>query len=476
MYKIKNKNIFRTFAALLIAAAMLVSIAPQPAYADDFEDKLAELQAAEEEATAKREEAEEKLEALKDEQDAIVEEKIALEERNAAASEEITNIEEQIALYDEKIEAKKKDVEAAQQAEATQLARYRTRVRAMEESGSFSIITLILNADSFSSLLASIDDYESVMNADTKLYQELQDAREEHQQIEQEYEELRADCEEKKTELEEKKADLEEQIADSVERLQELTDEINAAEEELESMEAAEAAAAAASADFVAEYYRKKAAAEAAAAAAARAVVQAAQDAASAGVIIEDGVSEEGGYVVEGADTGSSGVTIITDENAATTTTTTTTTTTSTTATAGDDGSGFAWPFPGHYIISSPFGYRASTGSYHTGIDIDGYQSAGSPIVAAQSGTVIMASYNGGYGNCVIIDHGSYSTLYAHLNYMSVSVGSTVSKGSTIGGVGNTGTCYGLDGVHLHFEVIVGGSQTDPLPYLSGYSYSFYNG
>ena len=86
-----------------------------------------------------------------------------------------------------------------------------------------------------------------------------------------------------------------------------------------------------------------------------------------------------------------------------------------------------------------------------------------------------MAEYSGGYGNTIMIDHGGgIVTLYAHLNSMSVGTGSSVSQGQTIGGVGNTGTVYGSDGVHLHFEVRVNGSTTDPLNYIGGYPHSFY--
>ena len=145
-------------------------------------------------------------------------------------------------------------------------------------------------------------------------------------------------------------------------------------------------------------------------------------------------------------------------------------------APSGGGGSGsYVWPFPGHTVITSPYGNRASTGSFHSGVDIDGYQSMGSPIVAADGGTVIMAEYSGAYGNCIIIDHGNgMSTLYAHLSSMSVGVGSSVGQGQTIGGVGNTGNCYGLDGVHLHFEVRVNGNTTDPMGYIGGYPHSYY--
>lgn len=89
----------------------------------------------------------------------------------------------------------------------------------------------------------------------------------------------------------------------------------------------------------------------------------------------------------------------------------------------------------------------------HNGIDIGA--PVGTPTYAAAGGSVILAKddsgWNGGYGNYVVIDHGSgVQTLYAHLSAVSVSVGQSVGAGDTIGAVGNTGKSTGS---HLHFEV-----------------------
>ena len=121
-------------------------------------------------------------------------------------------------------------------------------------------------------------------------------------------------------------------------------------------------------------------------------------------------------------------------------------------------GSGVAWPTNGS--VTSGFGYR--WGSLHAGIDIA--NGAGTPIRAAKAGTVILAGWNGGYGNCIVIDHGGgFSTLYGHMTRLRVSEGARVGQGDLIGDMGSTGNSTGS---HLHFETRVNGSAQDPNRYL----------
>lgn len=131
-------------------------------------------------------------------------------------------------------------------------------------------------------------------------------------------------------------------------------------------------------------------------------------------------------------------------------------------------GGSMTWPVPGYYSISSPYGYRTHPVSgkrkLHTGIDIAGGGINGQSAVATASGTVIMAQYYGGYGNCVIIDHGGgLSTLYGHGSSILVSPGQSVKKGQPVLRVGSTGVSTGP---HLHFEVRKNGSPVNPMNYL----------
>jgi murein DD-endopeptidase MepM/ murein hydrolase activator NlpD len=130
----------------------------------------------------------------------------------------------------------------------------------------------------------------------------------------------------------------------------------------------------------------------------------------------------------------------------------------SSTGTGTPSGSGFIWPVNGPVV--SGFGMR--WGRMHEGIDIGA--SSGTPIWSAAAGTVIWSGWRGGYGNCVVVDHGNgLATLYAHSSALLVSVGQRVSQGETIALVGSTGNS---SGPHLHFEVRVNGSAVDPLLYL----------
>ncbi len=130
-------------------------------------------------------------------------------------------------------------------------------------------------------------------------------------------------------------------------------------------------------------------------------------------------------------------------------------------------GGTFTWPVPGYYRISSEYNPRTSpiSGNYefHTGIDIPaGY---GEDVVAAGDGVVITAGWVNGYGNTVMISHGSgIVTLYGHNSSVVVSQGQTVSKGQVVAKIGSTGYSTGN---HCHFEVRVNGSHTSPWPYLN---------
>lgn len=122
------------------------------------------------------------------------------------------------------------------------------------------------------------------------------------------------------------------------------------------------------------------------------------------------------------------------------------------------------WPARGR--LSSGFGWRyhpvLGKKKFHNGQDIA--MRTGTPVLAADSGVVLVSGWKGGYGNFVAIDHGNgISTCYGHNSRLLVKAGDKVVKGQTIALSGNTGLSTGP---HLHFEVRRNGKPINPLPFL----------
>lgn len=130
-------------------------------------------------------------------------------------------------------------------------------------------------------------------------------------------------------------------------------------------------------------------------------------------------------------------------------------------------GGTFMWPVPGYYRISSDYVNRTSpifgTAEFHTGIDIPA--NYGEDVVAAADGVVITSGWVRGFGNTVMISHGSgLVTLYGHNSSLVISNGASVKKGQVIAKIGSTGYSTGN---HCHFEVRLNGNHTSPWPYLN---------
>jgi len=137
-------------------------------------------------------------------------------------------------------------------------------------------------------------------------------------------------------------------------------------------------------------------------------------------------------------------------------------------ASAAPDAPSFLWPVPGYQPkgAGSGFGMRADpfTGAQkmHEGLDIGAPE--GTPVFPVQGGTVTFAGERGGYGNLVIVDHGSgLTSRYGHLAAIHVAVGQRLDEGRALGDVGSTGRSTGP---HLHLEIRRGGRAVDPAPHL----------
>jgi murein DD-endopeptidase MepM/ murein hydrolase activator NlpD len=129
----------------------------------------------------------------------------------------------------------------------------------------------------------------------------------------------------------------------------------------------------------------------------------------------------------------------------------------------------FIWPIPGR--VSSEYGMRYhpifKEWRMHTGIDIPA--SMGTPINASANGVVEICRWYGGYGYCVIVNHGvddsgkAFATLYGHMSRFGTTKGASVKRGEVIGYIGSTGWSTGP---HIHFEVRVNGEHKNPRDYL----------
>lgn len=359
------------------------------------------------------------LDGLKSQQSDVVSQKVVMDERDAYLLEQIGLNQEELALYESMIEEKAAEVEEAKALEAEQLERYRTRVRAMEENGSYNYFDIIMNCSSLSDLLTAIDDIGEIMESDKNLEDAYIASREATEAVKAEYENVKTEYEGKIESLEKDQAALRDQIQEALYMINSLEDDINDGTEQWKLLIAAEEAAAAQINALAAQIAAEQAAARAAAVASGQAV---------------------------------------------------------TAATGGAQGTGnLAWP-TGSTLITSNFGGRAAptagASSNHQGIDINANE--GDAVMAADGGTVAAAGYNSGYGNYVLIDHGNgVSTLYAHLSTSNVTAGQTVGQGQTIGGAGHTGVATGD---HLHYEVRVNGQNVDPASYYTGLDYSYLNG
>lgn len=388
---IKQKTIRSALCALL-AAAMLAGSAF--AVTQSQINALKQQQSA---VAAQKSAAAAKMNSAKNDLEDSVAKKTALDEQNTLAMQEISLINEQITLYENLVAEKEQELVEAKAAEEKQGKELRVRMRAMEENGTLSYLSILFKATSFTDFLTKLNDIDSMMNSDKNLEKAYIAARENVETVKAEYEQTLSDQKQTKTELEEKKADLEQQI--------------DAANQVIVQLEA--------------NYDSYKAQYEAAQSNAAALDSQINSMIAA----LESQQQQNNGTVVSGTGT-------------------------------------YTWPLPG-YSASGAYGMRyhpiLGYNRMHYGEDISA--PAGTPIHAADGGTVVTASYEaGGYGNYIVINHGGgRSTRYGHMSGFAVSAGQTVTKGQVIGYVGSTGLSTGA---HLHFETRVNGVAVDPKSYF----------
>ncbi len=298
------------------------------------------------------------------------------------------------------------------------------RLRLMYENGSVSYLDVLLNASSFSDFIDRFDSLQLILSQDRSILEQNKVdqalVEEKKAEVEQKLEEVKTmytKLQNYQSDLAKKEAQKNKLVAEYDHQLEDLED--ISAEQEALMIEFAQKVSEL-EAEKVAKLEAERIAREKAAAAAA----------AQAGTGNGSSGGGSGGAVYTGGKLG--------------------------------------MPIFDSYRVSSGYGYRIHpiTGAkkLHTGIDFAAPQ--GTAIHAAESGVVILAQRWSGYGNAVIIDHGGGMwTLYGHIREggIKVSKGDSVTKGQKIAEVGSTGNSTGP---HLHFEVRINGTTTDPSSYL----------
>ena len=397
------------------------------------------------------------LEALQSEQDAnweSIEEMVAhkenIDQQIGLLYEEIENINGQIRSYTELIAANQEELDVAEAKLAELNEKNKERIQAMEEEGTVSYWSVLFKAKSFTDLIDRLNMMEEIHRADQRRMNELSEAAQAVAEARTALESEKLALEDSRAELKASQAVLDEKRAEADELLAELNEDKRALDAMEADWEAEEAKLAAEIAAAEVEYTKAlKAEEEARRKEEERKRKE--EEERKRKEEEEKKKQEEANKKPGNGGSGNSGSGNGGSNN------------------GGGSGfvSGESWRRPCSWIkLTSPFGYRThpTTGQwkFHNGVDLANSQ--GTPIYAARSGKVTVATYGGTYGYYVTINHGDgYSSLYAHMTHYTVSKGQTVKKGDVIGYMGSTGRSTGP---HLHFSIFYNGSSVNPMNYI----------
>ena len=210
--------------ALLIFALAVFPASPALAVSQAETDALEEQRDA---LKAERESMQADIDALKNEQAGILEQKRALDEQNEVYRQELELIEEQVSLYTRLVDEKAAELEEATAAEEEQLATYKQHVRAMEENGKYTYLSIIFGSRSLSELMSNLDMIGEIMEADKRIYDQYTAAREKAEEIKAEYEVTLEQLSEKQDEYEAEKVELEAKITEASAMIEQLEAEIS---------------------------------------------------------------------------------------------------------------------------------------------------------------------------------------------------------------------------------------------------------
>ena len=453
----KNRKRLVSILAGIMAAVMLltllVGILPVSASAKSSKEIKDEINALKGDRTA----IWAQLEALKGEQNAnwesieeMVEQKNNIDQQIGLLYTEIENINAQIRGYTELIAANQEELDAAEAKLADLSEKNKERIQAMEEEGEISYWSVIFKAKSFTDLIDRLNMMEEIHAADQRRMNELSEAATAVVEAREALATEKAALEESRQALKDSQAELDAKRAEADALLAELNADKRALDQMEADYEAEEATLSAEIAAAEVEYTKALKAEEEARRKAEeerkRKEEEERKKQEAANKKPSDGGSNSGS---SGGSSGSSGG--------------------SDSGSSGGSGavSNESWARPCSWRkLTSPYGYRIHPTlgyrKFHNGVDLANDQ--GTPIYAARSGKVTVATYGGTYGYYVTINHGDgYSSLYAHMTHYVVHKGDTVKKGQLIGYMGSTGRSTGP---HLHFSIFYNGSSVNPMNYI----------
>lgn len=398
-----KKKIVSIILVLILLSASVITFAADE---DELKDKKNDLK-------NDIKETEQKIDQIQDKKDEAKSEIEKLNDEIAQKSYEVDVITEELNKLNREVSKIKVELEEEQKKYDDQYEALKSRMIAQYKIGSVSYLDVLLNASSLTDFISRYYIIEKVASYDSKMLDQIEEKKEKIETSKTELEKKQNEVKEKQSKLKleeiklsnkrEVKNDYINQLSDEEKELEQEKDKL---EKELKTTE-----------NELAEIARKAAAA-----------------------------AGGGGFVYTGGK--------------------------------------IEWPCPNYSRISSYFGYRgsAATGgvgsSNHKGIDIAAAK--GNSIIAAEDGVVIKVSNTcshnyaktyktrckcgGGYGNYLMVSHGSLVTIYAHCTSILVSNGQKVKRGQQIATVGCTGYSTGN---HLHFGTLLNGTYVNPMQYFN---------
>lgn len=413
--KTKKKiiSIVAVFLAVLMAVSVLfgaISTMVSAANSATIKKKINNLEAEASDLADRKAALEAEISAMESKSQSTIDKKGQIDQQIEITRLEIQNTNDQIQEYNLLIAEKQAELDAGLKEQEELNAKYKARIRAMEKNGAVSFWSVIFQSKSFSDLLDNINMIKEISTADQMMLEKMRKNNEQIAATRSEMEKDREGLQTKIEELDALNSTLVEQKAEAealIVKLSKELEELGGSYEELDAQE-----------DAI------------------RQQIMAAQRDYEAALSDEqkDRLSSDNANNAAGG------------------------------------GTGFISPLPkGSAFVTDAYGYRTHPlyGYYamHNGVDLAANH--GTRVYAIASGYVNVSTYANVNGNYVSISHGNgYGSLYAHLDYATVSAGEYVTQGQVIGYVGSTGWS---SGPHLHFEIHLNGSTVNPMSYISIY-------